>query len=62
LNRMDSQQLPRRILNVSQSEALRLGIGRSTLHYLRENASSERAFKVYRKVSEKLAMGDRSIA
>jgi len=33
---------------------LRLGISKSTLHDLRENARSERSFKVYEKVRKKL--------
>ena len=54
LHREDDQELRRRILRLSQSEALRLGIGKSTLHYLRKNAGNERSFKTYRRVSQKL--------
>ena len=50
LHRTDDRELRRQILGLSQSEALRLGIGKSTFHYLRKIASGERPFKTYRKV------------
>jgi hypothetical protein len=31
-----------------------MGIGKSTLHYLRRNASGEGSFRVYQKVRKKL--------
>jgi hypothetical protein len=40
LHRRDDRELRRRILSLSQSEAQRLGIGRSTLHYLRRKGDS----------------------
>jgi hypothetical protein len=55
LVRMDDQELRRRILNLSQSNAKALRIQGTTLHYLRKKASSESTFKVYRKVRERLA-------
>jgi len=54
LVRSDSRELRRRILELSAREVLRLGISKSTLHDLRENARSERSFKVYEKVRKKL--------
>jgi CRISPR-associated protein Cas1 len=36
LQRSDTRELRRRILGMSQSEAHKLGIGKSTLHYLRD--------------------------
>jgi hypothetical protein len=50
LRRVDDKDLRRRILSLTQQEAQRLGIGKSTLHYLRERARSEHTFKVYRKL------------
>jgi CRISPR-associated protein Cas1 len=54
--RRDDRELRRRILSLSQSQAQKLGIGRSTLHYLRKNAGNERSFKTYRGVSQKLCV------
>jgi CRISPR-associated protein Cas1 len=50
----DDKYLRRRILALTQQEAQRLGVGKSTLHYLRKNAESERSFRVNRGVREKL--------
>jgi CRISPR-associated protein Cas1 len=50
----DTLGLRKRILSLSQSEAKRLGIGKSSLHYLRGNARSDDSFKVYRKLRRKL--------
>lgn len=55
LERIDSIDLRKRILELSQKEARELRIGKSTLHYLRKNAKSEKSFKIYRKVAEKLS-------
>lgn len=54
LERMDSSELRNRILSLSQSEAKRLGIGKSTLHYLRKKSGSDRTFRVYGKVINRL--------
>jgi CRISPR-associated protein Cas1 len=54
LRRADSEELRRRILSLSQSEARNLGIAKSTLHCLRTNARSGHSFRVYRSVREKL--------
>jgi len=55
LQRTDTQDLRKRILELTQKEAQGVGIGKSTLHYLRRNARSDRLFKTYRKTEEKLA-------
>jgi len=54
LQRSDTQDLRRRILELTQEEVKELGIGKSTLHYLRKNARNDTSFKVYQKVAEKL--------
>jgi len=54
LERSDSRQLRERILSLSQSDARKLGIGKSTLHYLRRNTRSHRSFRVYRKVRKRI--------
>lgn len=46
----DERELRRRILGISQKEALRLGIGKSTLHYLRKRARSDRSFQTHDRV------------
>jgi CRISPR-associated protein Cas1 len=54
LRRTDNEELRRRILNMSQCEARKLGIGRGTLHYLRKNAISHCSFRVYHKTVRRL--------
>jgi hypothetical protein len=54
LHRTDDRELRARILSLTQSEARRLGIGNSTLHYLRRNAGNERSFKTYCRVAQRL--------
>jgi len=53
LQRSDAQKLRRRILELTQRGARELGIGKSTLHYLRENARDNHSYKVYGKVLSK---------
>ena len=54
LKRSDTRKLRERILALSQSEARKIGIGKSTMHYLRKNAKTKDAFSLYGKVSKKL--------
>jgi CRISPR-associated protein Cas1 len=54
LLRSGDRELRKRILKLTQSDARRLGIGKSTLHYLRYNARGERAFKISREVLARL--------
>jgi len=54
LCRTNSLEVRRRILSLSMPEARRLGIGKSTLHYLRRSVTNDRTFKIYRPVREKL--------
>ncbi len=53
LDRLDDRELRERINSLTSHEANRLGVGKSTLHYLRRNARGERPFRVYGKVKEK---------
>jgi CRISPR-associated protein Cas1 len=46
LERTDNRATRDIILNLTQSEARKRGIGKSTLHYLRKNAESDRSFRV----------------
>jgi len=55
LKRSDGRELRKRVLALSAREARKLGIRKSTLHYLRENAASYLSFDIYRNVREKLA-------
>ena len=57
LRRTDDGELRRRILSLSQSNAKKLGIGKSTLHYLRVRAKSDSSFKAYRNVRERVTLG-----
>jgi CRISPR-associated protein Cas1 len=54
LLRIDNRELRKRILGLSQSEARNLGIGKSTLHYLRERAVAKRDFNLHRSTKDKL--------
>jgi CRISPR-associated protein Cas1 len=54
LRRTDDRELRRRILSLSQPDARRLGIGKSTLHYLRCHAQNANHFKVYKQVRDRL--------
>ena len=54
LLRHDNRELGERILTLTQSEATELGIPKSTLHYLRKNATASRPLKVYRPVVERI--------
>jgi len=54
LNMEDDFKLRQKILSLSQKEAKEIGIGKSSLHYLRKHAKNDKSFKVYEKVKEKL--------
>lgn len=54
LERTDNKELRTKILELSQKEAKQLGIGKSTLHYLRKHAKNDKSFKTYEKISKKL--------
>jgi CRISPR-associated protein Cas1 len=54
LERSDNVAIRKRILSLSQEEASRLGVGKSTLHYLRRNARADGPFTVYGKVKRRL--------
>jgi len=54
LKRTDDRELRKRVLRLSQSDAKRLGIGKSAFHYLRKNAASDRSFLVYSKLRKRI--------
>ena len=54
LRRTDDKEFRRRILSLSTSEARSLGIGKSTLYFLRRNAERERYFMISRKILDRL--------
>ena len=58
LTRPDDRALRARILSLSQSEARELGIGKSTLHYLRRHAQNENRFKVHGKIRKRLGSNE----
>jgi CRISP-associated protein Cas1 len=57
LERIDSKAMREKILSLTQSEASELGIGKSTLHYLREKARESGSFKLYGDIKRKLLDG-----
>jgi len=54
LGRVEDKNLRKRILNLTQQNARRLGIAKSTLHYLRGKARSGQQFKLYAPIQQKL--------
>jgi CRISPR-associated protein Cas1 len=52
--RNDSQVVRDKILQITQTQAEKVGIGRSTLHYLRKNARKPESFKIYGKMRQVL--------
>jgi len=54
MRRTDDVDLRRRILSLSQSEAKGLGIGKSTLHYLRKRFTIPKSPRLYQPVLERL--------
>ena len=55
LKRQDDFAMRQKILGLSSSQATVMGIGRNELHYLRKKAKSEKPFRVYGKVKERLS-------
>ena len=54
LERTDNRAVREAILSLTQTEASKRGIGKSTLHYLRKKARSNSAFNTYSNVRSKL--------
>jgi hypothetical protein len=54
LERPDNRTIHERVNSLTWNEAKRLGVGKSTFHYLRQNAGSERPFRPYTKTVQKL--------
>jgi CRISPR-associated protein Cas1 len=60
LHRSDDHELRNHVLALSTSEARKLGIPKSTTHYLRRNASNGSPFKIYKKTPVRLISVGRS--
>jgi CRISPR-associated protein Cas1 len=58
LMRSDSLDMRNRILSLTQKDAKRLGVGKSTLHYLRKHALHDHGFKIYEKVRSRLDVSE----
>jgi len=54
LERPDDRETRAKILAVTPSEAEQLGIGKSTLHYLRKRARNPKQFTIYASVRSRL--------
>jgi hypothetical protein len=54
LERQDNHEIRAKILALTQSKAKQLGIGKSTLHYLRRSASNNHPVHTYYKTRRKL--------
>jgi len=58
LDRSDNLNMRRRILSLTQKDAERLGVGKSTLHYLRKHALHDHGFKIYEKLRSRLDVSE----
>ncbi len=54
LERIDTLKLREKILKIPYSKTKKLGMSKGTLWYLKHNANSDKPFKVYRKVRERM--------
>jgi CRISPR-associated protein Cas1 len=52
--RSDSSSLRNEILSLTQQDATKAGIGKSSLHYLRQNAHNPKCFRTYKSVMSRL--------
>jgi len=57
LKRADSREVREAILNLTISQGGKLGIGKSTLHYVRKKASNHQPFRIYSSVRNKIIIG-----
>jgi len=57
LKRTDNLSIRKRILSLTQEDAGRIGVGKSTLHYLRARAAGNLTFTIYGDVRKKLVEG-----
>jgi len=55
LSKTDDLEFRRRILSLTQPKAQTLGIGKSTLHYLRRRARTSNPFKIYKPILSRLS-------
>lgn len=55
LGRRDSRELRAKILELTASQAEQLGIGKSTLHYLRRSARTEKLFRPHSRTYQRLS-------
>jgi CRISPR-associated protein Cas1 len=56
LKREDDFDLRQKIISIPYSKAKQLGFSKGTLWYMKQNAKSDKPFKVYGKVREKLLL------
>lgn len=54
LSRNDTPELREKVLTISYYEWMKAGHSKGSLHYLKKNARSEKPFRVYEKMKEKL--------
>jgi len=54
LERSDTREMREKILSLSGREARGLGLGKSTVHYLRKRAREQEPFRIYEPVLAKL--------
>jgi CRISPR-associated protein Cas1 len=54
LNRVDTEELRKKIIDISYSKWKKLGFSKGTLHHMKHNASSDKPFKIYKDVQKRL--------
>ncbi len=62
LERRDNRDMRVKILALKSSEANSLGIGASTLHYLRKRAQGSRSFRIHNSIHSKLIASSRVVS
>jgi len=61
INRQDSEDTRKKILNISYAEWKKQGFSKGTLHYMKKNACSGRPFSLNKHVRERLNEWERSV-
>ena len=62
IERKDSNEIRKKILDISYSDWKKLGFSKGTLHYMKKNAEENRPFTLNKHVIERLGKWDKLVA